>query len=615
MRDYPDPLLKERVEERPEYNRNTLFFQRPDGTYSERAFYAGVAATDWSWCPIFLDVDLDGYEDLLVSNGFQFDVLDQDTKDDLKNPARRRTETELQRFFQFYKHWPTTNAAFRNRGDGTFEPAPEQWGFSTPGVSYGMALGDLDNDGDADLVINNLNEAASVYRNDSGAPRVAVRLRPESRGVGAKIRLKAGSFVQQQEMISGGRYLSSDEAERVFAAMPGEAELEVTWRDGKVSLIPGVKGNRVYEVDHAGATAREPQKKAELKSLFKEAPSSQRETVFTYEGQPGLPRAVTRKTVAVKSEGNSFVAERFRDHRYPEAGHAAIESAGQKLEGLGMATGAVFAELDGNEGIDLAVALDWGPIRVFRNQGGRFEPLATLASGLWSSIVAGDFDGDGRMDLAAGNLGLNTEYALFTPPLRIYYKDAPEGFQLVEAWQKDGNWHPLRDRNWLSQVIPQLPRMFTNHFSFARATIDQVLGTDAKFVEATTFASTLFLNRGGKFEPTPLPREAQLAPAIGIAVADFNGDNILDLFVSQNAFSSASDINRDDDGRGLLLLGKGDGSFESVDPARSGINILEEQRGVEAMDFDGDGRIDLRITLRSGETKLFLNQIEINKRN
>lgn len=186
---------------------------------------------------------------------------------------------------------------------------------------------------------------------------------------------------------------------------------------------------------------------------------------------------------------------------------------------------------------------------------------------------------------------------------------------MVEAWQKDGQWHPLRDRNWLSQVIPQLPRMFTNHFSFARATVDQILGSESRFVEATTFASMVFLNRGDKFEASPLPREAQVAPATGIAPADFDGDKILDLFVSQNAFSSASDINRDDDGRGLLLLGKGGGGFESIDPARSGINILDEQRGVEAKDFDGDGRIDLRITLPSGETKLFLNQIEIGKRN
>src|SRR5258708_4630614 len=97
VKDVPDPGERERVEARPQYNRNTLFFGRPDGTYAEAALMAGVAATDWSWCPIFLDIDLDGYEDLLVSNGFESDVMDQDRKDELRNPQRHFTRSELRR--------------------------------------------------------------------------------------------------------------------------------------------------------------------------------------------------------------------------------------------------------------------------------------------------------------------------------------------------------------------------------------------------------------------------------------------------------------------------------------------------------------------------------------
>jgi hypothetical protein len=67
VRDYPDPVAKERMEERPEYNRNTLFLGRSDGSFAEAGLMAGIAATDWSWCPIFIDVDLDGFEDLLVT--------------------------------------------------------------------------------------------------------------------------------------------------------------------------------------------------------------------------------------------------------------------------------------------------------------------------------------------------------------------------------------------------------------------------------------------------------------------------------------------------------------------------------------------------------------------
>src|SRR5437016_659241 len=202
--DIPDPRECEQIDTRPQYNRNMLFFGRADGTYAEAALMAGVAATDWSWCPILIDVDLDGYEDLLVTNGFEFDVMDQDSTDDIRNPRRRLTQAELKRSLQMHPHWRTENAAFRNRHDGTFEAMSHQWGFDHAGVSFGMALGDLDNDGDLDLVVNNLNEAASLYRNDATGGRIAVRLKgvpPNTEGIGARIQLVGGSITQRQELI------------------------------------------------------------------------------------------------------------------------------------------------------------------------------------------------------------------------------------------------------------------------------------------------------------------------------------------------------------------------------------------------------------------------------
>src|SRR5947208_468522 len=150
--------------------------------------------------------------------------------------------------------------AFRNRHDLTFSEAGREWGFDQAGVAHGMALADLDNDGDLDVVVNNLNQAVGVYRNESGAPRVAVRLKglaPNTHGIGAKVWLYGGAVpVQSQEMICGGRYLSSDDAMRVFAAgsPTNDMRLEVKWRGGRRSVVNGVKANRIYEVDEAGAT-------------------------------------------------------------------------------------------------------------------------------------------------------------------------------------------------------------------------------------------------------------------------------------------------------------------------------------------------------------------------
>ncbi len=263
VRDRPNPLDGERVAERPQFNRNTLFFGRPGGFFVEAAFQAGVVATDWTWCPVFLDVDLDGYEDLLVSNGFEFDVMDQDSQDMIK-ASRRLTEAQLKRSMQLRPGWRTRNEAFHNRQDGTFEPVGARWGFNQAGVSFGMALGDLDNDGDLDLVVNNLNEMAGFYRNDAGAARVAVRLRgqaPNTQGIGARVQLVGGALTQGQDIIAGGRYLSGDQAMRTFAAKPaagGPMRLQVRWRNGTTSVISNVAANRVYEIQESGGPVTNP---------------------------------------------------------------------------------------------------------------------------------------------------------------------------------------------------------------------------------------------------------------------------------------------------------------------------------------------------------------------
>src|SRR5258706_10724656 len=117
-----------------------------------------------------------------------------------------------------------------------------------------MAMADLDGDGDLDFVVNNLGAAVGVYRNDSNAPRVAVRLQglaPNTQGIGAKIKLLNGAVpMQTAEVISGGRYLSGSDPERVFAAGKSQSmTIEVTWRNGTRSIIHNAKPNRLYEIN------------------------------------------------------------------------------------------------------------------------------------------------------------------------------------------------------------------------------------------------------------------------------------------------------------------------------------------------------------------------------
>ena len=189
--------------------------------------------------------------------------------------------------------------AFRNRGNLQFEDSGPAWGLNQPEMANAMAVGDLDNDGGLDFVVNNLGSAAAVYRNHGSAPRVAVRLKglaPNTQGIGAKIKLLGGAVPQQsQEVVCGGLYLSGSDPERVFAAGQSQVmTIEVTWRNGKRSVVEGVKPNRIYEIDETGALAVSPQPVAEVKPFFKDvsqmiAHHHHHEFFDDYARQPLLP--------------------------------------------------------------------------------------------------------------------------------------------------------------------------------------------------------------------------------------------------------------------------------------------------------------------------------------
>jgi hypothetical protein len=290
------------------------------------------------------------------------------------------------------------------------------------------------------------------------------------------------------------------------------------------------------------------------------------------------------------------------------------------LTNAGLVSGAVWSDLNADGFPELALACEWGPIRLYHNQRGQLREVTTergLArhTGWWTSIQAGDFNNDGRLDLVAGNWGLNSRYRP-TPqhPVRLYFGDlAGQGhIELIEAYFHSGlgGWVPERDLMVMSKPMPWLRETFPTHAAYARARVEDLLaGRDVspEFREASTLATTVFLNRGDHFEAVALPPEAQLAPVFGINVADFNLDGHLDLFLAQNFFGVTPAVSGQDAGRGLLLLGNGRAGFQPVSGTKSGIRIDGEQRGSAVADYNNDGRPDLAVSQNAAAVMLYRN--------
>ena len=452
----------------------------------------------------------------------------------------------------------------------------------------GVAWWDLDNDGDDDLIVGaSQGGRVAVFRND---------------GKGAMTRLKGAALEAPLEGDLGG-----------FAGAGGELVAGLSnYRGGNAA------GLSLLQLNSAGP-AMSP-------------------LAGTALGNSSIG-PVASGDVDGDGDLDVFVGGRVIPGRYPLAASSLLfrsdrgklapdATANSAFKNLGLVSGAVFSDLDSDGFPELILACEWGPLKIFRNRSGTLAPWdapATLnsqqttlneLSGWWTSVTTGDFDGDGLLDIAAGNWGLNHSHAVPDRlPARLYYGELDDNgsFDLIEAETdpENGRIVPHRDLVVLSRGMPVLRARFPKHAQFAAADMSAALGgsfATAGQAQANTFTSMLFLNRSNRFEAVPLPDQAQWSPVFGLNAADFDGDGHEDLFLAQNFFSLRPEEPRAAAGRGLLLLGNGKGGFTPMGGQDSGVKIYGEQRGSAAGDFDADGRVDLLVSQAGAETRLLRNE-------
>jgi hypothetical protein len=465
---YVTYINNEKFDIQHQYIRNTLQLNNgaaPDGepTFSEIGQLAGIYQTDWSWAPLVADFDNDGQRDLIVTNGFPRDVTDHDFIRYRGGPAGTVASNLM--LVDSIPVVKTSNYGFRNNGDLTFTDKTGEWGLNIPSFSNGAVYADLDNDGDLDVVVNNINDPAMVYQNrlyegkaeKKSAHYLRLKLEGEAlnqAGLGAKVSIHYGGGRQQfyEHSLYRG-YLSSVEASAHFGLGTFDKvdSVQVVWSDGRYQLLQNIPVNQQLIVRQVDARKRMPVSTAEISAqapqpaLFQEV-SAFNGIAFRHQEDDKIDFNIQRTMPHKYSQNGPGLAVGDVDGNdlddFYVGGSAGMSGALflQTAEGTFLSDasntellkekpeedlGALFFDADGDGDPDLYVVsgsyeYEQGAAeyqdRLYRNNGQGQFTLDTAAlpeirsSG--ASVKAADFDRDGDLDLFVGGRVVPGQYPM-----------------------------------------------------------------------------------------------------------------------------------------------------------------------------------------------------------
>ena len=572
-----------------QYMYNTLQKNNGNGTFSEIGQVAHISKTDWSWAFLFGDIDNDGLKDVMITNGIVRDIRNNDAGEALKKQIMSGNRNfDVMKLIHNLPSTPLPNYAYHNKGDWTFEKVTKDWGFEQPGFSNGMALADLDKDGDLDIIINNVNAEASIYQNNKGRLNNYLQLELKGEGanpfaMNAQVKIQVGDNIQVQELTTTRGYFSSSEPLIHFGL--GDAQqvdkLTVYWPNGKTTTMSNIKANQRLTLKQSEATGNEP-KRINPNPIFVETDGDFKHTendFDDFEREILLPHKESQNgpyiaTGDVNNDGKEdyFIggAAGQSGRLYLNNGNGFDEAPSQawKADAGQEDMGALLFDADGDKDLDLYVvsggaAFEIGsPMyqdRLYLNDGrGNFRKSTNALPKMHDSgqkIAAADIDNDGDLDLFVGGRLL---------PGR--YPSAPNSHLLLN----NGG----RFQDVTKTMAPELEKIgLVTDAAFADIDKD---GNQELIVVGEWMPLSIFKNNDGKF--TNISATANTSDEKGfwwsVAVADFDKDGDLDILAGN-----------------LGLNNKFKGSKKHP------FTVLEN-------DFDGNGTNDVVLAKYSGDKLL-----------
>lgn len=549
-----------------QFFQNTLQLNNGNGKFLDIANYAGVAATDWSWGGMMFDADNDGFSDLYVCNGIYHDLINQDFLDFTANDIMQQMtatgkKVDMNVLVEKMPSIHVLNKMYRNRGDLSFEDIGEKWGFTEPSFSNGSAYGDLDGDGDLDLIVNNVNQPAFIYRNNTrqqtGNHFIGAVLRGKTQNtfaIGSTVKVYQGSQVLTREVIPSRGFQSSMDYKVLIGLGKNTAidSVLVLWPDRTITTYYQPKVDSVYIINEATVQKSGPAKSSRFYSspvggvegaLFTQIPSSfekhEEDDYVDFFYERNVPEMVSCEgpQAATGDVNGDGLEDVYIGGTAAKSGQLYLQTADEKFTKKTEPAFAPFAgfeevatllfDCDKDGDLDLlicpggnnlqAVQSDMRKLqfRLFKNDGkGNFTLDATALptnTGNISVAIANDFDSDGDLDLFIGGRSVVAEYGL-----------TPQSYLMVN----DGSGH-------FSDIAKAKAPEISNIGMVTGAAWADVQG-DAKkelVIVGEWMSPRIFNYANGHFAEVQTNLSNMYGMWQTVAVADINGDGKEDLLL------------------------------------------------------------------------------------